>query len=1091
MTTFTLSVQDSVINIDSLANKTTGDAYNISNNATLVIDQDSRYGFNQSVSSTLGTITINQSTGGNVFIDATKVRLVPFDSGAGTVPVCNTSITASNGGAAGRLIGVYTSVTSAPLLTGSAMPVTGILKLKGWNDLPFASGSLAGTNLTASCSGPDRAGWIDVVGAELGNMSIPRLGLFKVTGSWYEVGTCTGDRSSSYQLPTNGNATWVPGVWVETSASSNAYEFYALATGITASVTAIGTERDRGKFCWLSSGSNFNGLLWFGNDALGNTSGGYVPLSGSRIRVPNVFLQNATTTTPWNNTVPNALVTTRYDFTTTTAGNLDISNASMSWYVGWTQPYSVRMKDMSLFIPFSVTEVPTPMSWSNVGASSPERRSVQSGFTLCKAGTLIEDSVFVCAQLPANTVNVAFTDCDNVTINRTTFQVVDRLVASINLYLLRTNNVTIVSSTIIADGTTFSSQDTSYVKDMTYIDRTAGRTIVSPAVNGVTYSNAYHGLLDGFLTGTIAQCVPFIALVLVGAGCSDISIRNIGSYDEPLNLGGETVMDAPWSRVGTVCTVTSSMHGFAVGDYFATSISSELGSITVGGSKVITGVPTSDTFTFTVTNAGATTGLLTYTRVYSGYGINIATAAGDRTTLKRIYIKNARINSVAHDNSQYDLLRESFHGDMIYDSLFVSNNELAKGVAAQSLITPQASVYGTHWVDAFIGEPNYPAGSACPWSRVSTSFFVTASAGYNLRNYANTSQLITVTSSSNTTTPPQVRTLATFPSSSIFSFVGLNSGPTTGTLTFEQHSSFISILSNEPTAKTQDQVTLNGSPLPTFTSAGTIYMPTIGQSVMWTCPYYVVGHTGFMPLQLTMGGATLTNYHLTYAIDKNDGLGFGNETLSGSWKSLNYPRAGGAGVQGSTTVTMTSTDGVNVGDYIFGANILPKTQVVSINSATAITVSQPNWGTFSGILSFSALPNETVSSSDGFKLRVHCRTVVTNTQAMGNIRIWTYSTHESRRAALYPLDLIPVVVNNLKNPSEVRIFEAGTTNELAGEENVTNGTFTASIDVARYPYVDVSILSLGYQNLRFTNQSVADGVEILASQVIDRQYQNP
>jgi hypothetical protein len=84
-----------------------------------------------------------------------------------------------------------------------------------------------------------------------------------------------------------------------------------------------------------------------------------------------------------------------------------------------------------------------------------------------------------------------------------------------------------------------------------------------------------------------------------------------------------------------------------------------------------------------------------------------------------------------------------------------------------------------------------------------------------------------------------------------------------------------------------------------------------------------------------------------------------------------------------------------------------------------------------------------------------------------------------------------LTVTGLINPSEVRVYDAGTTTEITGQENVTTGTYTTSIDAATYPSVDISILSLNYQNKRFLSVSMATDQSIPASQVIDRQYENP
>ena len=89
--------------------------------------------------------------------------------------------------------------------------------------------------------------------------------------------------------------------------------------------------------------------------------------------------------------------------------------------------------------------------------------------------------------------------------------------------------------------------------------------------------------------------------------------------------------------------------------------------------------------------------------------------------------------------------------------------------------------------------------------------------------------------------------------------------------------------------------------------------------------------------------------------------------------------------------------------------------------------------------------------------------------------------------------LAPVLtITGLRNPSEVRIYAAGTTTLLAGQENVTSGSFAWTFDPETSPSVDIAVLSLGYQNLRFPAfaLTLAD-TTIPVQQQIDRQYLNP
>lgn len=84
---------------------------------------------------------------------------------------------------------------------------------------------------------------------------------------------------------------------------------------------------------------------------------------------------------------------------------------------------------------------------------------------------------------------------------------------------------------------------------------------------------------------------------------------------------------------------------------------------------------------------------------------------------------------------------------------------------------------------------------------------------------------------------------------------------------------------------------------------------------------------------------------------------------------------------------------------------------------------------------------------------------------------------------------ITITLTGLKNPSEVRVYQEGTTTEIAGEESITDGEFSFSVGAS--VAVDISILSLGYQNQRILNYSSAVDANIPITQQTDRQYQNP
>ena len=86
---------------------------------------------------------------------------------------------------------------------------------------------------------------------------------------------------------------------------------------------------------------------------------------------------------------------------------------------------------------------------------------------------------------------------------------------------------------------------------------------------------------------------------------------------------------------------------------------------------------------------------------------------------------------------------------------------------------------------------------------------------------------------------------------------------------------------------------------------------------------------------------------------------------------------------------------------------------------------------------------------------------------------------------------VSVTLTGLQNPSEVRVFNAGTQTERSGtgNENVTAGSHSFSIPSGTA--VDIVVLSLGYQNLRVLGYSTTSDASIPISQIVDRQYANP
>lgn len=112
---------------------------------------------------------------------------------------------------------MWASWTALPNPTGTngavAMSANGWLKVKEVQGGSFTAGALTwegGTSPAATALGPEVTSWIEIAGAETGNMTVPRLGRFDVTGAWfYPLSTVTRTSTSITNSTTTATLTFV------------------------------------------------------------------------------------------------------------------------------------------------------------------------------------------------------------------------------------------------------------------------------------------------------------------------------------------------------------------------------------------------------------------------------------------------------------------------------------------------------------------------------------------------------------------------------------------------------------------------------------------------------------------------------------------------------------------------------------------------------------------------------------------------------------------------------------------------------------------------------------------------------------------
>ena len=355
MATFTITT---TTNMTALTGKGGNDTYNI-NGGNLTIDSDTRYGPNTTTATgPFGNLNLSANLGGNLVISGLNVKLVPFSSGSGNVPVSGTTIT-SSGVTAELLCVMSTRVGGTVTAAGSAMPTTGWLKVRNVSGGTFNAGALTGISATATATA--ETGWIEIIGVETMAITVNRLNSLTVTGDWFSVGTTTGIRGQTVQLPSFGSGvTVVGGVEIETAPGSGVYKFWANAGNLFLG-SGLSTD-NRCRYVGISD----NNLMTIGTgrDA---ASAGDLPPSGCNIRIPNIICSNTNSTVGYaTNVVPSGTMGTRYETATSSSGVVNVDRITGTWYWNVQQPYSVNMQNMHGCEQFVLAETSTPAILNNV-----------------------------------------------------------------------------------------------------------------------------------------------------------------------------------------------------------------------------------------------------------------------------------------------------------------------------------------------------------------------------------------------------------------------------------------------------------------------------------------------------------------------------------------------------------------------------------------------------------------------------------------------------------------------------------------------------------------------------------------------------
>lgn len=485
--------------------------------------------------------------------------LFPTTSGGGgsggtvptLLPLGENTVIGQTSGAVGELIRIWDSANREPLGAGQPLPADGWMKLRSkTGDFLEDEIVLLPNGGSVEISSQGKRSWIHVVGTDSLDINVPRLGLFELEGDWYELGVTNGATNQIINFPV---ADVCPAIQIESSPGSNEYEWWLNAGSRWTQTTFVALDQ-RGKY-FGQSASDWN--ITLAHRAA--TSSGLLPAAGCRIRVPNVFCSSSASAN-WNANTINATIANRYDFVTTSAGEIKITNASMNWYLSCSAAFSVEAYNSSFLHAVLVANVAEDTIFDNCAIGLWQ----QSAFTALTAtnmfsGLSVRNCRFARYSLAASgNTTASITDASNIFFENTQLEAfgntaaVTRGNAAVHTILLtRCFNSTFIDCSLLGARLTYVSCSDSLVRNLAYSDIIGGTTTSTNGTAAIEANTASTNILiDGVsIFADIANTHPYNNILNVSTGCKNISLTNVGSPAQPFNAGTVDLM-------GTILTAT-------------------------------------------------------------------------------------------------------------------------------------------------------------------------------------------------------------------------------------------------------------------------------------------------------------------------------------------------------------------------------------------------------------------------------------------------------------------------------------------------------------------------------------------------------
>lgn len=352
--------------------------------------------------------------------------------------------------------------------------------------------------------------------------------------------------------------------------SANAYTIkYPSAVAVTSGIvfcihtlqityTAHGLAQGQTIYCDFTTGTGTNGVyvakavatntinINFPHSA--TTSGnvtisrdlGYVSAAGLRTWIPSTILAECATGARATNTIANATIASRPEWTTTSAGALDIEKLyGTSGYFNVTQPYAVRMRDTVLFDSSVLTECATPLDvdglYLGMGGGLD---AITVNIANCYAGGTVKNVKAHRGNAPSTSDHaVSISYCKGIAFENIQGSIVQYARSSGYPIATATSaDCTFTNCGVLNGRLNLSGSPNITVNGLDYCERLNGNGLAAEtAVN--TDANCNNLKVDGVTYGlnfTVPNQQPNRLLYTIG--CANVKLRNCGTLATPLPL---------------------------------------------------------------------------------------------------------------------------------------------------------------------------------------------------------------------------------------------------------------------------------------------------------------------------------------------------------------------------------------------------------------------------------------------------------------------------------------------------------------------------------------------------------------------------